>query len=173
MSQQAFPAFARNPVEPLSAGEATLRNDVRGAVVGRLGNPARGILVPVEAGFLKKGVRPAEAARQYPGTADRIESARTRVLLVYGSDKDRALTDRELHLPEDRTAGHEHRRTTGIGGAASCERCRSAAGRGAPGRYRTDALRRAARGPRSYRQSGPAARPAQAWPRSVPHRSAP
>jgi SRSO17 transposase len=50
-----------------------LRDDVRGYVVERLGDPG-GVLVVDETGFLKKGTKSAGVQRQYSGTAGRIEN---------------------------------------------------------------------------------------------------
>ncbi len=92
-----------------------LRDDVRDAVVEHLGDPEQGILILDETGFLKKGVRSAGVARQYSGTAGRIENSQIGVFLAYGSDKGRALIDRELYLPKDWTADRERCRAAGIG----------------------------------------------------------
>jgi SRSO17 transposase len=50
-----------------------LRDDVRGYVVERLGDPG-GVLVVDETGFRKKGGTSAGVQRQYSGTAGRIEN---------------------------------------------------------------------------------------------------
>jgi SRSO17 transposase len=77
-----------------------LRDDVRGYVVERLGDPG-GVLVVDETGFLKKGTKSAGVQRQYSGTAGRIENCQVGVFLAYASGKGRALVDRELYLPKD------------------------------------------------------------------------
>lgn len=64
-----------------------MRDDVRDAVVEHLGDPERGILILDETGFLKKGVRSAGVARQYSGTAGRIENSQVGVFLTYGPGK--------------------------------------------------------------------------------------
>src|SRR3954447_4924687 len=61
---------------------------------------ADGVLIVDETGFLKKGEHSAGVARQYSGTAGRIENAQTGVFLTYASAKGHALIDRELYLPE-------------------------------------------------------------------------
>ncbi|MFE9853633.1 IS701 family transposase [Streptomyces sp. NPDC005576] len=91
-----------------------LRDDVRDAVVELLGDPEQGILILDETGFLKKGTRSAGVARQYSGTAGRIENSQIGVFLAYGSGKGRALIDRELYLPKDWTADRERCRAAGI-----------------------------------------------------------
>jgi SRSO17 transposase len=40
-------------------------------------------------------------ARQYSGTAGRIENAQIGAFLAYANDKGHALIDRELYLPEE------------------------------------------------------------------------
>ncbi|WP_327248777.1 IS701 family transposase [Streptomyces sp. NBC_01320] len=91
-----------------------LRDDVRDAVVELLGDPEQGILILDETGFLKKGVRSAGVARQYSGTAGRIENSQIGVFLAYGSEKGRALIDRELYLPKGWTSDRERCRAAGI-----------------------------------------------------------
>lgn len=60
-----------------------------------------GVLIVDETGFLKKGEHSAGVARQYSGTAGRIENAQIGVFLAYASGKGHALIDRELYLPEE------------------------------------------------------------------------
>src|ERR671917_45718 len=60
-----------------------------------------GVLIVDETGFLKKGEHSAGVARQYSGTAGRIENAQIGVFLAYASSKGHALIDRELYLPEE------------------------------------------------------------------------
>src|ERR671927_492018 len=59
-----------------------------------------GVLIVDETGFLKKGEHSVGVARQYSGTAGRIENAQIGVFLAYASRKGHALIDRELYLPE-------------------------------------------------------------------------
>ncbi|MDO0929942.1 IS701 family transposase [Streptomyces sp. TG1A-8] len=92
-----------------------LRDDVRDAVVEHIAGPDRGILILDETGFLKKGIRSAGVARQYSGTAGRIENSQIGVFLAYGSDRGRALIDRELYLPKDWISDRERCRAAGIG----------------------------------------------------------
>ena len=92
-----------------------VRDAVRRYVVTNLGDPA-GVLVADETGFLKKGRMSAGVARQYTGTAGRIENAQVGVFLAYAaSDGSRALIDRELYLPEKWTADRPRCRAAGIG----------------------------------------------------------
>ena len=78
-----------------------LRDDARAAVVEALADAERGVLIADETGFVKKGTKSAGVARQYSGTAGRIENSQNGVFLAYASDRGRALINRELHLPEE------------------------------------------------------------------------
>jgi len=69
-------------------------------VVEHLG-AADGVLVIDETGFLKKGSKSAGVARQYSGTAGRIENCQIGVFLAYASGRGHALIDRELYLPKE------------------------------------------------------------------------
>jgi SRSO17 transposase len=59
-----------------------------------------GVLVVDETGFLKKGARSVGVARQYSGTAGRIENCQVGVFLGYASRFGNALIDRRLYLPK-------------------------------------------------------------------------
>jgi SRSO17 transposase len=59
------------------------------------------IVVIDETGFLKKGRQSAGVARQYSGTAGRIENCQIGVFLAYVSVRGHTLLDRELYLPND------------------------------------------------------------------------
>jgi SRSO17 transposase len=92
-----------------------VRDAVRRYVVANLGDPA-GVLVVDETGFLKKGRMSAGVARQYTGTAGRVENCQVGVFLAYAaSDGSRALIDRELYLPEKWTADRDRCRAAGVG----------------------------------------------------------
>src|SRR3954452_24056682 len=71
----------------------------RDYVIEHLGSPD-GVLIVDETGFLKKGTQSVGVARQYSGTAGRIENCQIGVFLSYGSSKGHALIDRELYLPQ-------------------------------------------------------------------------
>jgi SRSO17 transposase len=75
------------------------RDVCREYVVERLGD-ASGVLVLDETGFLKKGKHSVGVARQYSGTAGRIENCQIGVFLGYASRKGHALIDRRLYLPK-------------------------------------------------------------------------
>jgi len=79
-----------------------LRDEVRAYVAGALGD-RDGVLIVDETGFLKKGVHSAGVARQYSGTAGRIENCQIGVFLAYASRYGQALVDRRLYLPESWT----------------------------------------------------------------------
>jgi SRSO17 transposase len=53
-----------------------------------------------ETGFLKQGRHSAGVARQYRGTAGRMENGQIGVFLAYASRLGQALLDRELYLPK-------------------------------------------------------------------------
>lgn len=76
-----------------------VRDDLRHYVDLHLGH-AKGVLIIDETGFLKKGTKSAGVARQYSGTAGRIENCQIGVFLAYRSPKGHALIDRELYLPK-------------------------------------------------------------------------
>jgi SRSO17 transposase len=76
-----------------------VRDDLREYVVEHLGDPSA-VLVVDETGFLKKGTKSAGVARQYSGTAGRIENCQIGVFLGYASPAGRTFLDRELYLPK-------------------------------------------------------------------------
>ena len=57
---------------------------------------ADAVAVIDETGFLKKGAYSAGVARQYSGTAGRVENCQIGVFLTYASEHGQALLDREL-----------------------------------------------------------------------------
>ncbi|WP_287291338.1 IS701 family transposase [Mesorhizobium sp.] len=79
-----------------------LRDEVRDCVVEALGDED-GLLIVDETGFVKKGDRSAGVARQYSGTAGRIENSQIGVFLAYASRYGQALVARRLYLPESWT----------------------------------------------------------------------
>jgi SRSO17 transposase len=85
-----------------------VRDDLRGYVVGHLGDP-NAVLVLDETGFVKKVTHSAGVQRQHSGTAGWIENCQTGVFLAYAAAKGHALIDRALYLPE-RWAGDATRR---------------------------------------------------------------
>lgn len=71
-------------------------------VLEHLGAP-HSVLVIDETGFLKKGRQSAGVARQYSGTAGRVENCQIGVFLAYASARGSALLDRALYLPKEWT----------------------------------------------------------------------
>ena len=64
-----------------------------------LGTP-QGVMGIDETGFLNKGRHSAGVARQYSGTAGRVENSQIGVFLAYASARGQALLDRALYLPK-------------------------------------------------------------------------
>ena len=96
--------------------EDACRDALSGYVVRHLGDPGA-VLAVDETGFLKKGRMSAGVARQYTGTAGRVENCQVGVFLAYAApDGSRALIDRELYLPEKWTSDRDRCRAAGIGG---------------------------------------------------------
>src|SRR4051812_35170918 len=79
-----------------------VRDDLRSYVVETLGHH-EAVLILDETGFLKKGTKSAGVARQYTGTAGRIENAQVGVFLAYASRHGTAFLDRALYLPGEWT----------------------------------------------------------------------
>jgi SRSO17 transposase len=90
-----------------------VRDDVREYVVEHLGDPD-GVLVVDETGFLKKGTKSAGVARQYSGTAGRIENSQIGVFLAYATEAGRTFVDRELYLPKSWTEDRPRCEEAGI-----------------------------------------------------------
>jgi SRSO17 transposase len=90
-----------------------VRDELRHYVLQHLGDPA-GVLVLDETGFLKKGEHSAGVARQYSGTAGKVENCQIGVFLSYASPLGHALLDRELYLPKGWTDDAERCRQAGI-----------------------------------------------------------
>lgn len=90
-----------------------LRDKVRGEVIASLGDP-NGVLVVDETGFLKKGTHSVGVARQYSGTAGRVENCQIGVFLAYASPLGQALIDRKLYLPEAWTGNEARCRDAGV-----------------------------------------------------------
>jgi SRSO17 transposase len=72
------------------------------------------VLVVDETGFLKKGTKSAGVARQYSGTAGRIENCQVGVFLGYATPKGHALVDRALYLPKEWAADPDRREEAGV-----------------------------------------------------------
>ena len=90
-----------------------LRDAVRGYVIEALGETS-GVLVVDETGFLKKGLHSVGVARQYSGTAGRIENCQVGVFVAYASRFGQALIDRQLYLPEPWAKDDTRRAAAGV-----------------------------------------------------------
>src|SRR3954470_24808718 len=90
-----------------------VRDDLRAYAVEALGDPDA-VLILDETGFLKKGTHSAGVARQYTGTAGRIENAQVGVFLAYAGRHGTAFLDRALYLPEEWTDDPDRCKQAGI-----------------------------------------------------------
>jgi SRSO17 transposase len=91
-----------------------IRDDLSAYVAAAIGHVG-GVLIPDETGFPKKGNKSAGVARQYSGTAGRIENCQVGVFLAYAVPvAGRALIDRELYLPRVWTDDRDRCRQAGI-----------------------------------------------------------
>jgi SRSO17 transposase len=89
-----------------------VRDAHQARIKGALGE--RGILILDETGFLKKGEKSAGVARQYSGTAGKIENSQIGVFAAWATVKGHVLIDRALYLPEDWIKDQERCREAGI-----------------------------------------------------------
>jgi SRSO17 transposase len=90
-----------------------VRDELRRYVLQHL-EDAEAVLVVDETGFLKKGRHSAGVARQYSGTAGKVENCQIGVFLAYASQLGHTLLDRELSLPQEWTDDRERCRQAGI-----------------------------------------------------------
>jgi SRSO17 transposase len=90
-----------------------VRDDLQAYVVEHLGDD-QAVLIVDETGFLKKGTKSAGVARQYSGTAGRIDNCQIGVFLGYASADGRTFLDRELYVPKAWIADHVRRVEAGI-----------------------------------------------------------
>ena len=72
------------------------------------------VLVVDETGFPKKGAHSVGVARQYSGTAGRIENCQIGVFVADASRYGQALIDRRLFLPEAWAADQTRRANAGV-----------------------------------------------------------
>lgn len=110
---EATPYGMQRLVASASWDAAQVRDDLQQYVVEHLGDPAA-VLVLDETGFLKKGTKSAGVARQYSGTAGRIENCQVGVFLAYAAEEGVAFLDRELYLPKAWTEDRARCREAGI-----------------------------------------------------------
>jgi SRSO17 transposase len=92
-----------------------VRDELTTYVKEHLGDPG-GVLVVDETGFLKKGTKSCGVARQYSGTAGRVENCQVGVFLAYAGPKGHALIDRALYLPQGWAGDAERRSEAGVPG---------------------------------------------------------
>jgi SRSO17 transposase len=90
-----------------------VREELRRYILQHLGDP-EAVLVLDETGFLKKGRHSAGVARQYSGTAGKVENCQIGVFLGYASQLGHVLLDRELYLPKEWTDDRERCQQVGI-----------------------------------------------------------
>jgi SRSO17 transposase len=90
-----------------------VRDELRRYLREHLGD-AHAVFVIDETGFLKKGQHSAGVARQYSGTAGRIDNCQIGVFLAYTSRHGQALLDRELSRPEEWTDAPSRCRQAGV-----------------------------------------------------------
>ena len=90
-----------------------VRDDLTAYAAENLGH-ADGVLVVDETGFVKKGDKSVGVARQYSGTAGRIENCQVGVFLGYATRRGRALLDRELYLPKGWAEDVGRRKEAGV-----------------------------------------------------------
>jgi SRSO17 transposase len=105
-SRQRAMAYIRGLLSPADWQPDAVRDKLRGYVRQHLGDP-HGVLILDETGFVKKGQHAAGVARQYSGTAGRIENCQIGVFLGYAGRLGHALLDRELHVPKEWTDDRE------------------------------------------------------------------
>ena len=90
-----------------------VREETRRYVREGLGPEIRARIVD-ESGFLKKGEKSAGVARQYSGTAGRVENCQIGVFLAYATASECAYVDAQLYLPESWTKDRARCRAAGI-----------------------------------------------------------
>lgn len=96
-----------------------VRDDLRAYVVAHLGDPA-GVLIVDETGSVKKGTESVGVARQYSGTAGRVEDCQVGVSLTYAAPNGHAFLDRELSLHREWAEDRERRREAHVPEGAAC-----------------------------------------------------
>src|SRR5216684_1461875 len=93
--------------------EAGVRDALSRYIAAQLGEP-NGIFIADETGFLKKGTKSAGVARQYSGTAGRIENCQIGVFLAYATRQGCAFLEGTLYLPEEWLQDPQRCRAAGI-----------------------------------------------------------
>ena len=77
-----------------------VRDELQRFVMEHFGDPDGGILIVDETGFLKKGDQSVGVARQYSGTAGKVDNCQVGVFLGYASPRGATFLDRRLYLPD-------------------------------------------------------------------------
>jgi SRSO17 transposase len=72
------------------------------------------VLVVDETGDLKKGTHTVGVARQYTGSAGKVDNAQVAVYLAYATTGGHGVVDRELYLPQGWLADPARCRAAGI-----------------------------------------------------------
>jgi len=90
-----------------------VRDDLRSYVVEHLSDE-EAVAVLDETGFLKKGSKSVGVARQYSGTAGRVENCQVGVFLVYATRSGHTFLDRELYLPKMWATDSKRRAEAGV-----------------------------------------------------------
>src|SRR5215831_5794324 len=93
--------------------EDEVRDTLSRYVAARMGE-ADGIFIADETGFLKKGTKSAGVARQYSGTAGRIENCQIGVFLAYATSQGCTFLDGRLYLPEEWLRDRQRCQAAGI-----------------------------------------------------------
>jgi SRSO17 transposase len=102
--QGVVPSYVKKPTQERALwNPEAVRDELRHYIVQHLGDH-EAVLVIDETGFLKKGRHSASVARQYSGTAGKMEHCQSGVCLGYAGQRGHTLLDRELHLPQQGTA---------------------------------------------------------------------
>ena len=107
------PRAAQRLLEAARWSAAEARDRLLDFCAEQFGDPD-GVAVLDETGFLKKGDKSVGVARQYSGTAGRIENCQVGVFLGYASRHGHALVDRGLYLPASWAHDAERRRAARV-----------------------------------------------------------
>ena len=99
--------------------EDAVRDELQRFVMETLGSPETGVLVIDETGFLKKGSHSVGVARQYSGTAGKVENCQIAVMLSYASQHGAAFLDRCLYVPAGWAADTARRTAGGVPAAVT------------------------------------------------------
>ena len=93
--------------------ECAFNNDLSSLIAQTFNHP-QGVLILDETGFIKQGKKSAGVARQYSGTAGKIENCQIGVFLAYDSPKGHPLLDRRLYLPQEWCEDRQRRESAKI-----------------------------------------------------------